>query len=402
MAIKCSGEEELANLREVIESGELWRGVEGKFVSQFEKAIGRHLGRKYVYAVSSGTSGNEAAVAGLGLEPGDEVICPATAPIFVSMPVFAAGCIPVFADVDPRTLIIAREGIEACVSERTRAVVVVHLFGQPAPMDEILEIAKSLDLKVIEDCAQAYDCYYKGKKAGAFGDVMCASLQQSKHITSGEGGFVATDDEEIYKRAVLYSNAGMPWYLYGLEWPKSEPVGGVPTRGHFAFGHNHRMSELQGAVALANLYKIEKFNAARKLLVDALERELQGCPGILLAHRYPETEPNYWCYGVQLNPDETALTATEVHQLCLEDEGVGLGYYNEVNYLEHVFKEAERNRRTPFGLPLPEHVHYRPGLCPKAEDAAKRTLPTGTHHSRAVEDIQQWARALRRTMERHV
>lgn len=400
MTIKCFGDEELANLSEVILSGELWRGVSGNFVARFEDAMAKHLGRRFVYAVNSGTSANEASVAGLGLDVGDEVICPATAPIFVSLPVFAAGCIPVFADVDPRTLIISSEGIEKCISERTKAVVVVHLFGQPAPMDEILQVARKHNLKVIEDCAQAYDCYFKGKKAGTFGDVACFSLQQSKHITSGEGGFIATDDPEIAKRAVLYSNAGMPWFRYGLEAPKPEPIGGIPTRGHFAFGHNHRMSELQGAIALAQLSKIEQFNAARKRLVEIIEDELRDCPSILLAHRYPDTEPNYWTYPVQLNPKETSLTAIEVHRRCLEEEGTAPGYYHEVNYLEWVFQEAERKRQTPFGFLLPEHVHYQLGLCPNAEDAAKRTLLFFTHHSREPDSVRRQAQALRKVMEK--
>lgn len=401
MPLSCFGEEELANLREVIENGELWRGVKGNFVARFEEAMGKHLGRHYVYAVSSGTSANEAAVAGLGLEPGDEVICPATAPIFVSLPVFAVGCIPVFADVDPRTLIVSPEGIEACISERTKAIVVVHLFGQPAPMDDILQVARKHGLRVVEDCAQSYDCYYKGRKAGTLGDVACFSLQQSKHMTSGEGGFIATDDTEIYKRAVLYSNAGMPWYLYDLEPPEPEPVGGIPTRGHFAFGHNHRMSELQGAVALAQLGKIDRFNAARKILVETIEKELRDCPGILLAHRYPDTEPKHWQYPVQLNPEETSLTAVEVNRLCSEEEGAGVGYYQEINYLEHVFQEAERSRITPFGLALPEYLHYTLGSCPKAEDAATRTLLFFTHHSGDQEALRERAHALRKTMERH-
>jgi len=399
MSFQCFGDEELANLRQVIESGELWRGAEGTFAARFEDAMAKHLGRCYVHAVNSGTSANEACVAGLGLEPGDEVICPATAPIFVSLPVFAAGCIPVFADVEPRTLIISPDGIEACIGERTRAVVVAHLFGQPAPMDGILRLASKHDLKVIEDCAQAYDCYYRGKKAGTFGDVACFSLQQSKHITSGEGGFIATDDPEIYRRAALYSNAGMPWFRYGLEAPKAEPAGDIPTRGHFAFGHNHRMSELQAAVALAQLGKIGQFNAARKELAAAIQEELQDCPGILLPSLPPDAEPNYWTYAVQLNPEETPLTAVEAHRRCMEEESTGPGYYHEINYLEQVFQEVERKRQTPLGVPLPGHVHYRPGLCPRAEAAAKRTLLFFTHHGRDPQAVRKEARALRRVME---
>jgi perosamine synthetase len=130
MDFHCFGEEELANLREVIQSQNLWRLRENGFVVRLEQAFAEHLGRRYVHALSTGTSADEAALFGLGLEPGDEVICPASAPLFVSMPVVSIGCIPVFGDVDPRTLILSPEGVDACVSPRTRAILVVHLFGR--------------------------------------------------------------------------------------------------------------------------------------------------------------------------------------------------------------------------------------------------------------------------------
>ncbi|MEI6513897.1 MAG: DegT/DnrJ/EryC1/StrS family aminotransferase, partial [bacterium] len=197
------GAEELANVTAVINSGNMWR-MGGLFVDRFEDEMAAHLGRKYVYAVNSGTSANEAIVAGLGLEPGDEVICPSSTPIFATMPVFAASGIPVFADSDPRTTMITPEGIEAVVSKRSKAIFVVHAFGQVAPMDKIMAMAKKHNLKVLEDCAQAYDCYFEDKMTGAIGDSSCFSMQQSKHITSGEGGFVSTDDPEMYKKMVLY------------------------------------------------------------------------------------------------------------------------------------------------------------------------------------------------------
>jgi len=375
MPPRCFGEEELTYLREVIESQELWRGTAGNFVARFEDAFGQHLGRRYVLGLSSGTSADEAALAGLGLEPGDEVICPATAPIFVSMPVVGLGCIPVFADVDPRTLIITPEGIEDRITAQTRAVMVVHLHGQPAPMDEIMAVARAHNLQVVEDCAQAYDCYYQGRKAGTIGDVACFSLQQSKHITSGEGGIVATDDPEIYRRMVLYSNCGMPWYRYGLAAPQAESVAGLPTRGHFAFGHNNRMSELQGAVALAQLEKIDEFNARRRELVAIIESELRDVRGVELAHVYPGTQPNYWAYPVRVPAP--------------------LGTYREINYLEAVFQDMQRHRRTSVGYPLPDYVRYEPGLCPNAEAAAPRFWPIGTHHGADPATIREAARKIR-------
>ncbi len=376
MPQRCFGEEELANLREVIESGELWRGVRGKFVGRFEDEFGQWLGRKYVLGICSGTCAEETAVASLGLELGDEVICPASAPIFVSFPVISVGCVPVFADVDPRTLIISPEGIEARITERTRAVLVVHLWGTPAPMDEIMAVAQRHNLKVIEDCAQAYGACHRGRKVGTIGDVACFSLQQSKHITAGEGGIIATDDPEIYKRAVLFSNVGMPWlYQYGLEQPTSEPLNGLRRRGHFAFGHNYRMSELQGAVMVAQLAKLPEFNARRKKLVEIIETELGDVPGVELAHVYPNTEPNFWIYPLRV-PE-------------------ALGDYAEINYLEAEFQKMQRTRRTSLGIPLPDYVQYKPGECPQAEAASKGFGGIDVSHATDPEDMRQAARNIR-------
>ena len=369
MARNCFGAEELQNLTEVVESQDMWRWGRSNFVPRFEEAFGKHLGRKYVHAVNSGTSANESAYASLGLEPGDEIICPAIAPIFVSFPVVAIGCIPVFADVDPRTQIIDPAAIEARITPRTRAVVVVHLYGQPAPMDEILAVARRHGLRVVEDCAQAYDAYYKGKKVGTLGDVACFSMQQSKHITSGEGGTIATDDVELYKRGTEYSNCGMPWYMYDIERPKAEPEQGLRTRGHFSFGHDFRMSELQGAVALAQLGKIGQFNARRRELVEIIEAELTDEPDVELAHRYPDTQPNYWLYPYRA-PEQ-------------------LGSTGELNYAEVAYQQMQAARRTSVGVPLPDHVQYTPGICPQAEASTKGMLTFFVHHSVEPDDIRR-------------
>ena len=358
------GEEELANLKEVIESQDAWRWGKSNFVPRFEQAFGEHLGRKYVHAVNSGTSANMTAYGSLGLQPGDEVICPGVAPIFVSFPIVGLGCIPVFADVDVRTQIISPEGIEERITPRTRAVVVVHLNGQPAMMDEIMAVAKKHNLKVVEDCAQAYDAYYKGRKVGTFGDVACFSMQQSKHITAGEGGMIATDNPEIYKRATEFANCGMPWYMYDMERPKAERVNGLPTRGHFSYGFDFRLSELQGAVALAQLDKISQFNARRRELVARLEDELRDTPGVRLAHVYPDTKPNYWLYPVWGPPS--------------------LGRNGEINYVEVEYQRMQKMRRTSVGISLPDYVQYVPGSCPRAEESIIGARSIFVHHS--VED----------------
>jgi perosamine synthetase len=379
MAFQQFGAEEIEALTQVVESQELWRGLgEGNYASRLEDAFAKHTGRDYVLGVNSGTSANETALAGCGLEPGDEVIVPPCSFIASSLAAVALGAVPVFADVDPGNLIITAEAIEAAITPKAKAVVVVHLWGIPADMAPILEVAAKHGLKVVEDCAQAYDAYYRNRMVGTFGDVTCYSLQQSKHITSGEGGLVTTNDPEAYRRAYLYANCGMPWYRYGLERPQPTDVGSVATRGHFGYGHNYRMTELQAAVALTQLARIDTFNARRAENVAAVEEELRSVPGLRLAHTYPDTQPNYWYYPLSLDPEYTSLTTKEV----------GLSRYAEVNYLEVVFQEMQRRRATSVGYPLPGYVQYAPGLCPQAEAAATRLTALSIHSSREPQECR--------------
>lgn len=388
--------EEVEILKTVISGQQLWRGMgEESFTSEFEDEFAHYFGRNYVYAVNSGTSANEAVLAGCAVEPQDEVICSPCSFIASSLSVVALGAIPVFADVDPRTLLLTVEEIEKKITDRTKAIVVVHLFGQPMVMGPIVVLARKHNLYLIEDCAQAYDAYCHGKKVGTFGDAACFSLQQSKHITTGEGGLIATDEPEIYQRAVLYSNCGMPWYRYCLEAPAPAPINDVPTRGHFTFGHNHRMSELQAAVGLIQLSKIDTFNQQRKKLVEIIKGELEDESGFKMAHIYPDTKPNYWSYPIRLTED-TELSATAVSRRC---EGkaniVSFHAYNDVNYLEQVFQDMHTRRSTSLGIPLPEYVSYAPGNCPKAEKAAQKFFFLNVHHDVNPDFLRNTARAIR-------
>lgn len=392
-AFTIFGDEELKYLRQVVESQSAWRGFDGgQFVAQFEDDFAKYVGRKYVLAITSGTAANEAALVGVGVGPGDEVICPPCSFIASSMSVVTLGAVPVFADVDPRTLHITAESIEAAVTPRAKAIVVVHLWGQPAQMGPILAVARKHHLAVVEDCAQAYDCTYHGKTVGTFGDVACYSLQQSKHITTGEGGIITTDDPEVYKRAFLYCNCGMPWYRYGLKTPRPKMISGILTRGHFAFGHNYRMTQMQGALAVAQLKKIVRFNKRRRDLVEILERTLAGVPKLALAHRYPDTQQNYWMYPLRTD----GVTISELVKLCAGR--LSAPPYNEVNYLELVFQKMEKERRTSVGYPLPKYVHYRPGICPQAEFGAKRLMPISIYPTTNENTLRRWAEGLREAL----
>ena len=180
---------------------------------------------------------------------------------------------------------------------------------------------------------------------------------------------IATDDPEVYKRATAFANCGMPWYMYGMERPAAKPLNGLPTRGHFSFGHDFRLSELQGAVALAQLEKIDGFNARRRELVAKVEKELRDVPGVRLAHVYPDTTPNYWLYPVWGPPS--------------------LGRQGEINYIEVEFQRMQKTRRTSVGTPLPDYVQYVPGSCPQAEASTLGARSLFVHHSVEDEEIER-------------
>lgn len=369
-------------------------------VGRFCRDFGRYTERRYILPLNSGTSANEAAIFGLGLEPGAEVICPAAAPIFVSLAVFAAGAIPVFADVNPRTLIPGSDDIRQRLGPQTRAIVAVHQFGQPAPMKEIMALAKTNGLKVVEDCAQAHASFYGDGKVGTLGDVMCSSLQRSKHLTSCEGGFIATDDPDIYRRGMLYSNAGMPTFGYGMQQPEPDLVDGFRVRGHLSFGHNHRMSDYQAAVACGRLKRLKSFLSARRKNIEALEDVLRTCRAIKLAHRPEGTTTNYWQYPVQLDPAHTQATAADIVDRVLAIlPRAPITAHNEVNYLERVFQDIERTRLGPHGQPIPPNVHYTIGSCPKAEASVRLSMHINVHHTIPASFLRRVASTIRRVAE---
>ncbi|HZM75949.1 MAG TPA: DegT/DnrJ/EryC1/StrS family aminotransferase [Candidatus Limnocylindrales bacterium] len=363
----------------VLASGQLWRGnghtwggpqthLGSTAADRLEDAFAERLGLQYVHAVNSGTSANEAAIASLGLDPGDEVICPAASPIFIPLAILAAGCIPVFADVDPKTLLIDPDAIEATISENTRAVVAVHLWGMPAPMARIMAVAERFRLAVVEDCAQAWGTLIGGRPVGTFGYASSFSLQQTKHITSGEGGIFVTRNPEAYARAVLYSNCGIPSFRFGVEI-SGEALSPV-VRGHIRFGHNHRIGELQAAVAMAQLSRINEFIGRRAELAELIKAKLlqTGDDSVGVPPAFPGCTTSYWRYPI-LVPS-------------------GYGTYKGISYFEPVFREMNDRRLTPFGLPIPQHVNYDMGSCPGAEQGASRIRSVSVHHGLTDQELQ--------------
>jgi dTDP-4-amino-4,6-dideoxygalactose transaminase len=282
------GDEELALLAEAIRSGTL-TSTKGTFVKSLEREFAALLGAKHAYACSSGSSAVHTAIAAIDPTPGDEIVTSPITDMGALTPILYQGAIPVFADVDPKTCNITAKTIESRLSERTKAIIVTHLFGNPCDMGEIVELAQARSIPIIEDCAQAFLARYAGESVGTIGTIGCFSLQQGKHITTGEGGLVATNDDALARRVYLFINKA---WGYGDERPD-----------HYFLALNYRMSELQGAVAVAQLSKLEAIVKNRISGAESLTEKLRGLDGIETPWVYPNSVHTFWKYCLRIDSE---------------------------------------------------------------------------------------------------
>ena len=261
---------------EVVDTGVPFRfsgrgGVNPVKVATFEREFAAKMGTRYALAVSSGTGALECAVAALGIGPGDEVILPAWTWHSTFTAVVRAGALPVFAEID-ESFNIDPADIESRITPQTKAIIAVHLQGNSADMDPILAIARRHRVRVLEDCAQAVGASYKGRRLGSLGDIGIYSHQESKTITSGEGGAVVTSDPELFERAARFHDVG------NLSAPHREMLG---QSGLAPFvGTNFRMSEFTGGVILAQLRKLDAIIAAARANANLVYEGLRAVPGL--------------------------------------------------------------------------------------------------------------------------
>jgi perosamine synthetase len=280
------GAEELALLNEVIQSGTL-NCTKGSQVKQLEKDFAELHGVPYCRAITSGTAALHCAVAAIDPEPGDEIITTSITDMGAIVAILFQAAIPVFCDVDPITLNVTAECVKAKVTSRTKAIVVTHLFGLPVDVDAVREACPGIP--IIEDCAQAYLATVNGKLVGTIGDIGCFSMQQGKHMTTGEGGFAITSDPHYAKRIVLFSDKGWAY--------------GDPNPDHMFLAPNYRMTELQGAVARAQLGKVQGCVERRQAAASMLTEKLIDVPGLTLPVPPPGSSHVYWKYALIVDPN---------------------------------------------------------------------------------------------------
>jgi len=279
------GGNELKYVTQCIETG--WVSSEGPFIKEFEEKFSRYVGRKFGIAVSNGSAALDIAIRALNIGSGDEVIMPTFTIISPAQSVFTAGAIPVLIDSDPVTWNMDVKQIESKITSRTKAILVVHIYGLPVDMDPVIEIAKKYKLKIIEDAAEVHGQTYRGKMCGSFGDISIFSFYPNKHITTGEGGMILTNDAEVAKRCKKLRNLCF------------EPDG--PRFVHYELGWNYRMTNLQAALGVAQLEQIDNFidkkRALGALYQDRLsELKLNGYQLPLIKKDYAENI--YWVFGL--------------------------------------------------------------------------------------------------------
>ena len=304
------GEPEKRNLRETIdrasEPGGSW-GTTNQ-VREFEDAFAKRHGVKYAIATDSGTGAIHAAVGAVNPEPGDEIITTPTSDIGTVLGIMLQNAVPVFADWDPDTLNTDPADLERRVTDRTRAIIAVHLFGNPCDMDAIMDIARRHDLVVIEDLSQAHLAEYQGRLVGTIGDIGCLSIG-GKTLTAGGGGMIVTDDEEIARRALgfVYKGSEFDEGLRNSLRPTSDDRGS--STGYSFLADYHRMSPLMAAIGKAQLERLDGYTERRRAAAKILDDMLWELPGIMLQKVRDGDVHTYYVYGYKVDEEVLGVSA---------------------------------------------------------------------------------------------
>lgn len=373
----------------------------GELGMKFEQAFADWCGAKYGVSTSNGTSALHVALAGLGIKPGDEVIVPSYTFIATSFSVCQAGAIPVFADVEKCGHTISAEDIEAKVSDRTAAIVCVHLYGEVCDMDPIMDVAKRHNLKVVEDCAQAHGATYKGRKVGTIGHAGAFSFCQSKTFTTGgEGGCVVTDDEDAAWTFRSFRDHG---YDVEKRLALLEMEAALPYI-HRMVGFNYRMTEMQSAIGLKELERIDSWNLPnRRRNGEMLIEMLRDNPLILrLPLHTPDRQNGFWQFPVIVDIDRLSVDLDTIRN-TIAREGAPCGpvmwpqCYREQAFQQH---RGLAGSEFPFNYPgvRPEAVDYASTWCPNAAWVEARCFFVPVHPTYEPRHIEIIGRAIQKVL----
>jgi perosamine synthetase len=380
------GDNELEYLRQLLESG-FPGSANVSFLAKLEAAFAEKFDCQYAISHANGTATLHSALAAVGVKPGDEVIVPPLTMASTSLAVLHQGAVPVFADIDPDTFLIDPKSIRNCITPRTRAIITVALYGLSPDMDPIMALARQHGIAVIEDDAQCFLGRYKGRIVGSIGDLASFSFQNSKHIATGEGGMVTTNNQEYADRVARFASLGYGLVKAGAGKSKIDKrtIKHPTFKRHVSLGFNYRMSELCAAVAFAQLERLEEFVSWRQKTAEAFDRVVRPCSWLKPQRTGQDYENSYWAYTVKLDADPSHVTWEQFSEKFIELGGEDFYGAWGLTYLEPFFQDGS------LGL------KYEPGLCPVAESIQPRLMQFKTNYGDQA-TIDRQSEALARTI----
>lgn len=360
------------------------------FNNKLESTFAEKFNAKYAIGHCNGTATLHVALMACGVGPGDEVIVPALTMSSTSIPVVLCGAIPVFADSDIDTFEISADSIEKCITEKTKAIITVSLYGLAPDYDRIIELCKKYNIALIEDNAECFFGTYKGKLVGEFGDFASFSFQASKHLTSGEGGMLITNNEELADKARRLNCLGYAGVNAKQGKITRNDIQDPNYSRHISFGYNYRMSELQAACALGQLERAEEL-VQRRIEVAGIFSEAVKNQVIVKPQAGQEgCENSYWTYCLVLNTENP-----DVDWYCFRDlfqKNGGDGYYAawKLSYNEPAYKNILQPMDGVW-------QKYDENCCPNAEYLQKRMIQLKTNYW-DIEEARKQAEILKKTI----
>ncbi len=363
-------EEDIAAVVEVLRSDWL---TTGPAVPAFEKALAKTVGATDAVAVSSGTAALHAAYASLGIGPGDEVIVPAMTFAATSNAALYLGARPVFADVDPDTLLVDPEDVQRKITARTRVIVAVDYAGQPCDYDALRHVARSHGLPLVADACHALGASFRGQPVGSLADLTAFSFHPVKTITTGEGGMVTTNDPDRARWIRSFRNHGI------TTDHRERSESGTVSYDMVVLGYNYRLTDFQAALGMSQLTRLDEILAGRCALVALYDRKLAGIPHVRSLRRLPERSHANHLYVVRLDTEALALSREQVLSR-LRGAGVGANVHYRPPYLHPYYRDRFATSE---------------GLCPIAEEAARQIVTLPLFPQMAESDVDHVLEALR-------
>jgi dTDP-4-amino-4,6-dideoxygalactose transaminase len=339
------GPEEIAAVTKILETGMLThKSGAGTYTRKFEEVFAEFVGAKHAIAVNSGTAALHAALLALDVKPGDEVIAPPFSFIATTNMILLCGAKPVFVDIALDDFNLDPDKVKAAITPKTKAILPVHLYGHPTEMTPLLELAQKHDLGIVEDACQAHGAEYRGKQVGTIGDIGCFSLYPSKVITTGEGGLLTTNNDELAEKL-----------------RRIRTHGEIRPYEYVMMGHNYRMPEIEAAIGVEQMKRLPGFLKERRKNADYLTQHLTDVEGILLPQEASWATHNWYLFTIRVIPPRSR---NAVQKKLLEAK-IGAGVYYEVPlHLTPIYRER-------FG--------YTEGMMPVTEQAVNEVLSLPTH-----------------------